>query len=63
MALILWGLALPLGPYMTPHAPLIVQLVVLGVLCTLGAGLYFAAVHFSGAQPLDMLLKRLRRGG
>ena len=63
MALILWGLAIPLGPYMTPHAPLIVQLVVLGVLCTFGAALYFAAVHFSGAQPLGLLAKRLRRAG
>ena len=63
MALVLWGLAIPLGPYMTPHAPLIVQLVALGALCTLGAALYFALVHYSGAQPLGLLLKRLRRNG
>lgn len=62
MALVLWGLAIPLAPYMNPHAPLIVQLVVLGVLCGFGMALYFAIVHFSGAQPLGMLLKRLRRG-
>ena len=63
MALILWGLAIPLAPYMTPHAPLIVQLVALGALCVLGAGLYFVAVHVTGAQPLGVLLRRLRRNG
>ena len=30
MAVVLWALAIPLGPYMQPHAPLIVQLVALG---------------------------------
>jgi putative peptidoglycan lipid II flippase len=61
MAVVLWALAIPLGPYMQPHAPLIVQLVALGALCIFGAGLYFALVHFSGAQRLDTLLGRLRR--
>jgi putative peptidoglycan lipid II flippase len=61
MAVVLWALAIPLGPYMQPHAPLIVQLVALGALCMFGAGLYFALVHFSGAQRLDTLIGRLRR--
>jgi putative peptidoglycan lipid II flippase len=61
MGAVLWALATPLAPYMTPAAPLIVQLVALGALCTFGAALYFAAVHFSGAQPLGLLLRRLRR--
>jgi putative peptidoglycan lipid II flippase len=62
MAAVLWALALPLGPYMTPQAPLIVQLVALGALCVLGAGLYFAAVHFSGAQRLGQLIRLRGRG-
>lgn len=61
MAGILWGLSMPLAPYLSPSAPLIVQLVALTALCVLGAALYFAAVHFSGAQPLGQLLRRLRR--
>ena len=61
MAVVLWALAIPLGPYMRPHAPLIVQLVALGGLCVFGAALYFALVHFSGAQRLDTLLGRLKR--
>jgi putative peptidoglycan lipid II flippase len=63
MALILWGLAIPLAPYLSPSAPLIAQLVALGALCAFGFALYFALVHVTGAQPMGMLLKRLRRGG
>jgi putative peptidoglycan lipid II flippase len=63
MGLILWGLAIPLAPYLSPHAPLIAQLVALGALCGLGAGLYFAAVHLTRAQPMGLLLVRLRRSG
>ena len=63
MAAVLWALAIPLGPYLTASAPLLVQIVVLGVLCTFGMALYFAIVHFSGAQPLGLLLRRLRRHG
>ena len=63
MALVLWALAIPLAPYMLASAPLLLQLVVLGGLMTLGFALYFAAVHFSGAQPLGLLLKRLKRNG
>jgi putative peptidoglycan lipid II flippase len=63
MAVVLWALAVPLAPYMTAEAPLAVQLVSLGALVILGMALYFAAVHVSGAQPLGMLLRRLRRSG
>ncbi len=63
MAVILWALSIPLAPYLSPHAPLIVQLVALGALCLLGAGLYFLAVHVTRAQPMGVLLLRLRRNG
>ena len=63
MALVLWGLAIPLAPYLSPRAPLLAQLVALGALCAFGLALYFALIHVSGAQPMGMLLKRLRRGG
>ena len=63
MALVLWALAIPLAPFMLASAPLLLQVVVLGGLVILGLSLYFAAVHFSGAQPLGLLLRRLRRNG
>ncbi len=63
MAAVLWGLSIPLAPYLAASAPLIVQLVALGGLVVLGMALYFAIVHFSGAQPLGQLLRRLRRNG
>jgi putative peptidoglycan lipid II flippase len=62
MAAVLWGLALALAPFFGARAPLGVQLVALAVLVAAGAGLYFALVHLTGAQPLGLLLKRLRRG-
>jgi putative peptidoglycan lipid II flippase len=61
MAAVLWGLSLPLAPYLSPTAPLLVQLVALGAVCVFGAALYFILVHMSGAQRLDLLLRRLRR--
>ena len=63
MAGILWGLALPLAPYLSPSAPLLAQLLALGALCGFGLVLYFALVHVSGAQPMGLLLRRLRRAG
>ncbi|MEO8758672.1 MAG: murein biosynthesis integral membrane protein MurJ [Devosia sp.] len=63
MAIILWALAIPLAPYLAANAPLVVQVVALGALIALGLALYFAAVHFTRAQPLDLLLRRLRRAG
>ena len=61
MAGALYGLSIPLAPYLSPKAPLIVQLVALGAVCVFGAGLYFALVHVTGAQRLDLLMRRLRR--
>ena len=63
MAIVLYGLAYVMSPFFSAHAHLVVQLVALAFLCTLGFVLYFALVHVSGAQPMGMLLKRLRRGG
>ncbi|MDO8361197.1 MAG: murein biosynthesis integral membrane protein MurJ, partial [Devosia sp.] len=45
MALVLWGLSIPLAPYLQASAPLIVQLLALGGLVGLGLVLYFAAIH------------------
>jgi putative peptidoglycan lipid II flippase len=61
MAAVLYGLSIPLAPYLSPKAPLIAQLVALGALCAFGAGLYFVLVHVTGAQRLDVLMSRLRR--
>jgi len=62
MGVVLWGLSIPAAPFFSLHAHLLVQLVALGALCTVGAVLYFALVHVTGAQPLGLLLRRLRRG-
>jgi len=61
MAAVLYGLSIPLAPYLSPRAPLIAQLVALGAVCVFGAGLYFVLVHVTGAQRLDVLMSRLRR--
>ncbi|MEQ1900850.1 MAG: murein biosynthesis integral membrane protein MurJ [Devosia sp.] len=63
MAAILWGLAQPLAPALATTAPLFVQLLALGGLVALGLAIYFAMVHVTGAQPLGLLLRRLRRNG
>ena len=63
MALLLLGLYWPLAGIFAPGASLLVQLVALTALCVVGFVFYFAAIHFSGVQPLGMLLRRLRRGG
>lgn len=63
MALLLSGLYWPLSGIFAPGAPLLAQIFALLLLCTVGFVGYFAAVHFSGVQPLGMLLRRLRRGG
>jgi putative peptidoglycan lipid II flippase len=62
MGAVLWGLSIPAAPFFSLHAHLLVQLVALGGLCTVGTVLYFALVHVTGAQPLGLLLRRLRRG-
>ena len=61
MAGVRYGLSIPLAPYLSPKAPLIVQLVALGAVCAFGAGLYFVLVHITGAQRLDTLFGRLLR--
>ncbi len=63
MGVVLWGVSIPLAPAFGLHANIIVQLVALAFLCGLGFVLYFVLVHITGAQPMGMLLKRLRRGG
>jgi putative peptidoglycan lipid II flippase len=61
MAVVVWGLGQLLKDAMLPSAPLIVQIGALGFTIGLGVLLYFALVHVSGAQRLDVLLRRLRR--
>lgn len=63
MAGLLYGLAVPLGSVFAAGAPLLVQLISLSGLIAIGLVLYFAAVHYSGVQPMGLLLRRLRRGG
>ncbi|MHB1110024.1 MAG: murein biosynthesis integral membrane protein MurJ [Devosia sp.] len=63
MALVLLGLSWPLSGVFAPGASLLLQFPALAALCTIGFVGYFAAIHFTGVQPLGMLLKRLRRGG
>jgi putative peptidoglycan lipid II flippase len=63
MALLLLGLHWPIAPVFAPDASMLLQVVALLALCIVGFVAYFAAIHFSGVQPLGMLLRRLRRGG
>ncbi len=63
MAAILWGLSLPLAPYLATTAPLAIQILALGGLVAVGMVVYFALVHVTGAQPMGQLLRRLRRNG
>jgi putative peptidoglycan lipid II flippase len=61
MAGLLYGLSVPLTPAFAADSALIVQLIALAVLVAVGFVAYFAIAHFSGAQPLGQLLRRLRR--
>lgn len=63
MALLLYGVAVPLGGIFEAGRSLSLQLISLAGLIGLGLVLYFAAVHYSGVQPMGLLLRRLRRGG
>jgi putative peptidoglycan lipid II flippase len=63
MAILLLGLAWPLSGIFASGGSVLLQVLALGALCGIGFVAYFAAIHFSGVQPLGMLLKRLRRGG
>lgn len=51
------------APYFAPGAPLWLQAGLLAVLVAFGMVTYFILVHVSGAQPLGLLLRRLRRRG
>jgi putative peptidoglycan lipid II flippase len=62
MAVVLYGLAWLMAPFFSAHAQIAVQLIALGLLCGTGLVLYFVLVHVSGAQPMGLLLRRLRRG-
>ncbi len=44
-------------------SPFLIQAGVLATLVVFGMALYFTLIHFSGAQPLGLLLKRLRKHG
>jgi putative peptidoglycan lipid II flippase len=63
MALLLVGLYWPLQSLFAPGASLLLQLIALLALCVVGFVAYFAAIHFTGVQPMRQLLRRLRRGG
>ncbi|HVW91775.1 MAG TPA: murein biosynthesis integral membrane protein MurJ [Devosia sp.] len=62
MGAVLYALSIPLAPFFAPHAHIVVQLIALAFLCGVGLVLYFVLVHVTGAQPLGLLLRRLRRG-
>lgn len=63
MAALLVGLYWPLQGVFRSGGSVLLQLVALAALCGIGFVAYFAAVHFTGVQPMRMLLKRLGRGG
>ena len=54
-------MSLPLAGALEPDAPFLLQLATLAALIALGIAVYFPLVHFSGAQRMGTLLKRLRR--
>jgi hypothetical protein len=60
MAVAVWLIARGLGESLAASAPLVTQLVALAITIVLGLLIYFALVHFSGAQRLDQLI-RIRR--
>jgi|TARA_R110000868_G_scaffold895_3_gene6808 putative peptidoglycan lipid II flippase len=46
-----------------PDGALLIQIAALFAICMFGTVLYFTLVHVTGAQPLGMVLARLRRRG
>jgi putative peptidoglycan lipid II flippase len=62
MAAVVWAVGRGLAGAMQPTAHLAIQIAALGFTVGLGVLLYFALVHLTGAQRLDLLLRRLRRG-
>lgn len=63
MAFALWFAAAGLEPFLETGTNTLVRIGALGVLIAGGLVLYFALVHFSRVQPMDVLLSRLRRRG
>ena len=63
MAGVLYVLAHRASAIFAPGASFPIQAAALFAICVFGAVLYFTLVHISGAQPLGMLWRRLRRRG
>jgi putative peptidoglycan lipid II flippase len=61
MAGALYGGVVLLGPVFDSGYFFPAQALALLTLCVLGAGLYFALLHFTGVQRLGALLRRFRR--
>jgi putative peptidoglycan lipid II flippase len=61
MAAALYGAVVVLSPVFAPGYFFPLQALALLALCVLGAGLYFALLHFTGVQRLGALLRRFRR--
>jgi putative peptidoglycan lipid II flippase len=61
MAGALYGAVLLLGPVFDPGYFFPLQALALLALCVVGAGLYFALLHFTGVQRLGTLLRRFKR--
>jgi putative peptidoglycan lipid II flippase len=61
MGAVLYALAQRAGAIFAPGASFLIQALALFAICTFGSVLYFTLIHFSGAQPLGLFLKRLRR--
>jgi len=61
MGAALYALAERAGAIFAPGASFPIQALALFAICAFGSVLYFTLIHFSGAQPLGLFLKRLRR--
>ena len=61
MGVVLYGLAVLLGPVFDPGYFFPIQALALLVLCVVGAGLYFALAHFTGVQRLGALFRSFRK--
>jgi putative peptidoglycan lipid II flippase len=61
MGAVLYGLAQHAGPIFASGYSFPMQALSLLIICTYGFVLYFTLIHFSGAQPLGMFIRRLRR--
>ena len=61
MAGVLYLFAQRAGAIFASGAPFLLQAAALLAICIFGTVTYFTLVHFTGAQPLGLLLRRLRR--